>query len=161
MISIGWGVAIVVVIIDIGEVIEVAMIGVGEMGFNVVTCCMGDEGIRTSVMKFGAKACTGMTRWMGGEGILYVMIFFGTSAENFSTSVALFVVTSLASLGVQKKVSSESDFGCRDVKDEVISFVSSASESQKKEISETGFMRGVAGDEMTLLGGPIQSFTTC
>ncbi len=71
------------------------------------------------------------------------------------------MATSSASSGVQKKVSSESDFGCGDVKDEVISFVSSASESQKKEISETGFVHGVTGEEMTFMGGAIQRVTTC
>ncbi len=95
--SIGWGVAIVVVMIGIGEVIEVVTIGEGEMEVNEATFWIGGDEIRTSVMWFGTKACTGMTRWIGGEGTLYMMIGFGVSVVNFSISGLLFVVTSLAS----------------------------------------------------------------
>ncbi len=40
----------------VGVVIEVTTIGLGEMGLNVVTCCMGGEVIRVSEMRFGMKA---------------------------------------------------------------------------------------------------------
>ncbi len=44
---------------------------------------------------------------------------------------------------------------------EAFSFDSSASGFQKKDRSETDFIHGITGDEMTFLGGPIQSCTTC
>ncbi len=117
-------------------------------------------------MGFGMKACTGMTCWIGGIGTLIMMIGFGFSVVNFSTG-ALFVATSLVSLGSQKKDNSDSGFRCRDADEvetfdgEAFSFESSASGFQKKESSEMGFVRGVTGEETTFLGGAIQSFTTC
>ncbi len=85
-------------------------------------------------------------------------ICFGTGAENFVTSGALFVVTSLVSSGSQKKVYSEdSDFGSRDVGDvvtfieEAISSVSSASGFQKNDRSEIDFVCGATGDEMSFV----------
>ncbi len=44
-----------------GEEIEVMTIGVGKMGLNVVTCRMGSEGIRVSMMRFGVMVHTGVT----------------------------------------------------------------------------------------------------
>ncbi len=169
--SFGYGVAIEVVIIGVGKVIEVSTIGVGEMGFSVVTCCMGGEGIRTSVMRFAMKAFIGMTCWIGTVRTLHEMIGIGTGAANFAISGAFFVATSSASSfissGCQKKVYSETRFGIGDVGDvgtlegEGTLFMSSVSGIQKKDRSVMGFMRGVTGDEMTFLGGAIQNFTTC
>ncbi len=129
-----------------GEVIEVVMIGVGVAGFHVVTIGEGEIEVNEA------------TFWIGDEGTVYVMIGIGMGAANFAISGAFFVVISSVFLGSQKKVNSESDFGCGD---EVISFISSASGFQKKDRSETDFVRGITGEEMTFLGGPIQSFTTC
>ncbi len=44
--SIGWGIAIVVVMIGIGKVIEVVMIDVGEKGHTEVTFWIGGDEIR-------------------------------------------------------------------------------------------------------------------
>ncbi len=104
---------------------------------------------------------------MGGEGTLHVMIGIGTGAENFATSGALFVASSFASSGVQKKERSDSVFESGDVNDVVIfdgkafSFVSSASGIQKKDRSEMGFVRGDTGDETHFVGGLIQRDLTC
>ncbi len=104
---------------------------------------------------------------MGSDGTLNVMIGFGTGAVNFSTSGTVFVATSSASWGVQKKESSEMRFGIGDVDDvgnfdgEAISFDSSASGIQKNDRSETSFVRGDTGEETSFLGGAIQNFTTC
>ncbi len=108
------------------------------------------------------KAFIGMTCWIADEGTVHVMIGIGMGAENFATGGSFFAATSLVSLDSQKKENSEdSDFGCRDIRDEVISFTSSASGSQKKERSETSFVHGVAGDETIFLGGAIQRVTIC
>ncbi len=129
-----------------GEVIEVEAISGEETEFNVVTFWTGGEGIRTSVMGFGARTHTGMTHWIGGEGTVHVMIGIGTGAENFATGGSFFVATSSDSSGVQKKVYSETRFGIGDVDDvetfegEATSFVSLASGSQKKDRSEMDFM---------------------
>ncbi len=72
---------------------------------------------------------------MGGEGTLIVMIGSGISAMNFSNSGAFFIAISFISSGSQKKENSETCFRNGDVETfvgEVISFVSSASEFQKK-----------------------------
>ncbi len=104
---------------------------------------------------------------MGGEETLHEMIVFGIGVVNLVTLGALFVMTSFASSGSQKKEYSVSSFRCGDDEDaetfnrEVISFVSSASGSQKKVRSEMGFVQGVTGEEMTFLGGAIQRDTTC
>ncbi len=37
--------------------IVVLIIGEGETGVNEVTCCMGGDGIRVSMMRFVVKAC--------------------------------------------------------------------------------------------------------
>ncbi len=64
-------------------------------------------------------------------------------------------------------MSSDSVFRSGDVSeeetfiDDVFSYVSSALGFQKKERSVMGFVRQVAGDEMTFLGGAIQSEMTC
>ncbi len=87
---------------------------------------------------------------------MYVMI--GTGAEIFAIAGTFFVVTSFVSSGVQKKENSDDCLRCRDDGDEVtfdgeaISFDSSASEFQKKESSETSFIHGVTGDEMSFVG---------
>ncbi len=97
-------------------------------------------------MRFIVKACIEETLWTGGEGILYVMIFFGIGEVNFSTEDALFVATSLASSDSQKKVNLDSEFRCRDADDvetfegEASSFMSSTSGFQKKNRSEMGFI---------------------
>ncbi len=96
-------------------------------------------------MNIGVMAHTGMTCWIGGEGTVHVMIRIRTGAENFATSGALFVATSFASLGVQKKVYSEDGVGCRDVIDveilegEATLFMSSVSGIQKKGEIRDGF----------------------
>ncbi len=118
----------------------------------------------TSVMWFGVKACTVVACWTGGDGTLNVMMRFGIGEANFSTEGALFVATSSASWGVQKKEYSEDGVGCGDVgtfDGDAISFVFSASGFQKNERSEMGFVRGDTGDETIFLGGAIQNFTTC
>ncbi len=92
------------------------------------------------------------------------MIGFGFGVENVVTSGTLFVVTLFASWGAQKKEYSEDGVGCGDVgtfDEDAISFMFSASGFQKKDRSETDFMRGVTGEEMSFLGGVIQSETTC
>ncbi len=120
--------------------IEVAMIGIGKMGFHVVTFWMGGEGIRDSMMRFG------MTCRIGGDAIRETMICFGTSAENFAISSALFIAISFISSGCQKKVYSDSVFGSGDVDDVVTfdgvatSFIFSASGIQKKDRSEMDFV---------------------
>ncbi len=43
--------------VGVGVAIVVEMIGVGEMGFNVVTFWTSGDGIRTSEMRFGVRAC--------------------------------------------------------------------------------------------------------
>ncbi len=94
------------------------------------------------------------------------MIGVGFNAANFSTD-ALFVATSFVSSDSQKKEYSDSDFRFVDVGEvetfdgEAFSFVFSASGFQKKERSVMGFMHGVTGEEMSFLGGPIESLTTC
>ncbi len=94
-------------------------------------------------------------------------ICFGTSEVNFAICGSFFMATSSASSGVQKKESSGSGFGCRDVGDVLIlvreanSFMFSTSESQKKERSEMDFVHGITGDETTFLGGAIKRVTTC
>ncbi len=70
-----------------------------------------------------------------------MMIGIGTGAVNIATSGALFIATSFVSSGSQKKENSDSDFGSDDVGEAVISFVSSASESHKKERPDSGFRR--------------------
>ncbi len=90
-----------------------------------------------------------------------MMIGFGISGVNFVTEGSFFVVTSFVSSGSQKKVYSEVDFGCRHVEDAVIFdeemtwFVFLASGFQRKDRSETSFIRGVTGDEMSFVGGAI------
>ncbi len=113
---------------------------------------MGGETIRVSVMWFRTKAFIGETCCTGAVRIRVSVMYFGTGAENFAISGAFFVVTSCASSDFQKKVSSESDFRCGD---EVISFVLSASGSQKKERSVMSFIHGVTGDETSFIGGAI------
>ncbi len=76
------------------------------------------------------------------------------------------MVTSLASSGSQKKENSDFGFRCdanevETFDGEAFSFESSASGFQKKESSETSFVCGNTGEEMTFLGGAIQSFMTC
>ncbi len=71
---------------------------------------------------------------MGGEGTLYVMIGFGTSAVNFSISGTFFVATS---------------------------FILSASGSQKKDRSEMGFGRRGTSDVENFIGGTIRRDLTC
>ncbi len=127
---------------------------------------MGDDGIRASVIWFEVKANIVETFWMGGEGTLIMMIGFGTSEVNFVTEGSFFVVSSLASSDSQKKVNSDFSFGCdadevETFDGEAFSFESSASGFQKKERSETSFVRGDTGDETTFLGGAIQRVTTC
>ncbi len=84
---------------------------------------------------------------------------------NVATCSSFFVATSSAFSDSQKK--DNSVFICRDAGKvetfigEAFSFMFSASGFQKKDSSVMGFVHGVTGDEMTLLGGPIQSFTTC
>ncbi len=112
---------------------------------------------------------------MGADGILHVMIGFGTSAGIFATSGAFFVATSLDSSDSQKKEYSEVGFGCRDTGDVVIfdgeatSFISSSSGFQKKtdrkrlsffpqllnskkKRSETGFECRDTGDVENFIG---------
>ncbi len=104
---------------------------------------------------------------MGGKGTLHVMIGIGMGAVNFATGGSFFVASSFISSGDQKKEYSGSDFEGRDVGDvviffgKVISFTISASGIQKKERSETNFVRGVTGDEMNFVEGAIQSDFTC
>ncbi len=92
---------------------------------------------------------------------MHVMIGFGFGVENFSISGVLFVVTSFASLGSQKKENSETGFRSEDVGDVVIFigeaswFESLASEFQKKERSEMDFIHGDTGDEMSFVGETI------
>ncbi len=89
------------------------------------------------------KARIEETLWTGGERTLIMMIFFDIGEVNFSTEGAFFVATSLVSLGSQKKENLETCFGSRDVGTfvgEVTSFTSSASEFQKKERLEMGFV---------------------
>ncbi len=129
--------------------------------------------MRTSLMRFGVMARTGMTCWIGTVGTLHVMIGFGFRAVSFATLGALFVATSSASSDSQKKESSETRFRIGDVDDvgtlegettfigEAISFVSSASGFQKNERLETAFVRGDTGEETIFMGGPIQSVFTC
>ncbi len=108
---------------------------------------MGAEGIRVSVMRFGMKACNNETLWTGAEGTLHVMNGIRTGAGIFATSGALFVATSLESLGSQKNENSESGFGCGGTRDVVIFdgeatlFISSASGFQKKENSDVTFIQ--------------------
>ncbi len=127
---------------------------------------MGGDEIRTSEMMFGMVACTDETFWTGAVGTLQETIGFGMGTENFATSGALFVATSFTSSGTQKKENSETRFRIGDVDDvgaleRGASYVFSASGFQKNERSETAFVSGDTGDEITFLGGLIQSFTTC
>ncbi len=75
----------------------------------------------------------------------------------------MFIVAS----GSQKKEYSDSSFRCDDARDvvtfdeEAISFVFSTSGFQKKDRSETGFVHGDTGDEMSFVGGVIQRDLTC
>ncbi len=116
-----------------GEVTEVEMIRVGEMECIVETTWMGGDWIRTSEMRFGLKVRTVVTCSMGGDATLNVTTGFGRGAENFVSSGALFIATSL---------------------------VSSSSGSQKKESSETCFRHGDTGDEVNFEGDEIFIGTT-
>ncbi len=109
-------------------------IGLDETRVNEMTCCMGSEVIRVSVMWFGVRACIDETFWMGGKGTLYVMIFFSISEVIFSTEGALF---------------------------DSISLFSSASGSQKNESSDMLFGRGDTGKVETFVGEAIRSDLTC
>ncbi len=86
---------------------------------------------------------------------------------SFATGGSFFVASSFISSGDQKKEYSGSVFGSGDVDDveildgEATLFMSSTSEFQKKDRSETDFMRGVTGEEMTFMGGAIQRDITC
>ncbi len=155
------------IFVGIGVVIVVSMIGAGEMGFSVATCCMGGDEIRDSEMNIGVTAHTGMTCWIGGEGTVHVMIGIRMGAENFATLGALFVVTSFVSSGVQKKVYSEDGVRCRYVvavetfEGKASSFMFSVSGNQKKDRPETGFVHGDTSDEMSFIGDENQSDFTC
>ncbi len=159
--SVGWGEVIAVVMIgfDFGE-------GEVEMEVNEATFWIGGNEIRPSEMRFGAKACTVEMCWIRGVGTSHVMIGMGTGAVNFSTSGALFVATSFISSGSQKKENSDFGFRCdanevETFDGEAFSLESSASGFQKNKRLETAFVHGDTGDEMTFLGGAIQSLTTC
>ncbi len=83
-----------------------------------------------------------------------MMIGFGISAENFLISGTFFIATSFASSGSQKKEYSEVDFGCVDAVTfigEVTSFFSSTSGLQKKDRSETSFIRRGTGNVETFI----------
>ncbi len=107
---------------------------------------MGSEGIQVSAMSIRVRASIVETRWIGTVETCEMEIRCGTGAVNSATSGALFVATSFDSSGSQKKEYSDSDFGCRDVGDVVTfigdatSLVSLASEFQKKDRSEMGFV---------------------
>ncbi len=76
---------------------------------------MGAIGIQVSVMPIGVLACIKETFWIGTMGIEISETGIGTDAENFSTSVVLFEVTSSVSSasGSQKKERSDMGFGCK------------------------------------------------
>ncbi len=60
--SIGWGIAIVVVMIGLGvKACTEEIIGIGETGRTEVTFWIGGDEIRTLVMRFGAKEFIGDT----------------------------------------------------------------------------------------------------
>ncbi len=146
--------------IGIGVVIVVSMIGIGEMGFNIVTCCMGGDEIRDSEMNIGVMAHTGETCWTEGDAIQVLMILSDVKEQEI-TSIGTLSAW-FCSLGTQKKESSETRFGIGDVDDvgtlegEATLFVSSTSGFQKKVRSVMDFVCGVTGEEMSFVGGVIQ-----
>ncbi len=102
---------------------------------------------------------------IGGVGILHVTIGFGISKVNLVMSIAHCVTSSFTFSGVQRKENSDLDSFSISISflfnDETVSFVFSISEFQKKDSSETDFVRGDTGESMSFMEGVICSDTTC
>ncbi len=114
--------------------------------------------INKTLSQINGNRSTVETFWIGTVGSLHMTIGFGTGAENFTNSGAFFDSISFVSLDSQKKDNLDDWFGNGD---EVISFISSASGSQRKERSEMSFVQGITGDETSFMGGAICRDTTC
>ncbi len=108
---------------------------------------------------------------IGAIDTLHEMIGFGISVVNSAISYVLFDSIAFVFLDSQKKDNSGNWFSNDGndgndgnevtFDDEVFSFVSLISGSQKNESSVTDFTCGNTGDEMNFVGGTIRRDTTC